>query len=153
MNDQPRWFAVFLALASASLTGTALAQQSMITAPDQIRACLCLEQSVSRQASDVAARRAAYEEKRRAVERLDREVATRKPQVNVNDPGAVAAFRQLLEQRDAAQQLLPNDASDFAARVERYNQLVADFNRRCAGNVYDSVALAQVRQGLVCPAE
>jgi hypothetical protein len=91
---------------------------TMITAPQDIAACLCLEQAVSVLARDMEARKAIYEEKGRLLEGLDGEVAASRRRLNVENPNEVAAFRDLLDRRNAAQaELADRAAPDYAALV------------------------------------
>jgi hypothetical protein len=156
MNNQIRRLAIcgITALASIAASTASSAQQQVLRAPDQIRACLCTQQSLAHQASQLAVQRQDYEDQRRQVEKLDADVASQRPQVQVNDASSVAAFRQLLERRDAAQQNFANTVEpQYAALVAAYDQRVAAFNRSCSGNAYDPNVLAQVQQSLACPPE
>jgi len=149
-------FAAAGAVAAVALTtaGAASAQQAILSAPDQIAACLCLGQTVTRESSELTQRRDAWQEKQRAVNALDAQVTTERPRVNVEDPSAIAAFKTLLARRDAAaQSFAAEDTPKYQSFVEKYNARVAEFNRSCAGKVYDAVAEAQVRRTLSCPKE
>src|SRR5260370_7505695 len=65
--------------------------------------------------------------------RLDVELQSARAGMDVNNPAAVARFRQLLEQRDAAFRrstgLVTGDLSSVTAR---YTQRVNEYNARCA---------------------
>ena len=140
-----------VALAAA---GGAAAQQQMLRAPDQVRACLCLGQQVTQESSELAQRRRQWQEKQQQIEALNQQVAAARPKVDVNDPNAIAAFKALLARRDAAAQTFAaEDTPNYRTFAEKYNARVADFNRGCAGKVYDSVVEAQIRQTLSCPKE
>ncbi|MBV9521421.1 MAG: hypothetical protein JO010_01425 [Alphaproteobacteria bacterium] len=142
-----------LALASGWLGGAASAQE-LVQAPEQIKACLCLGQSIARRSSDLGARQSAYEEKRRTLEALDAQVASARPRVDVKDEASIEAFKQLLDRRDTAAAALAADVSpQYQALVARYNGQVDAFNRDCSGKAYDPVIEAQVQQNLACPAE
>ena len=156
MNNDIRRLAIggFVALASIAATAAGSAQQQVLREPAQIRTCLCLQQSLSHQASDLATRRQDYEAQRRQVDGLNAEVESQRPTVQVNDASSVAAFRQLLERRDAAQQNFANTVEpQYAALVEAYNQRVAAFNQTCGNSAYDPNVLARVQQSLACPPE
>jgi anti-sigma-K factor RskA len=156
MNNQIRRLAIcgIAALASIAATKAGSAQQQVLRAPDQIRTCLCMQQSLAHQASELTARQQDYEAQRRQVEKLDADVASQRPQVQVNNTSSVAAFRQLLARRDAAQQNFANTVEpQYAALVEAYDRRVAAFNQSCGGSAYDPNVLAQVQQSLACPPE
>jgi hypothetical protein len=150
-----RWegwrLAVAAALALSIPAGVARAQV-VVHSPDEVRSCLCKEQSVASLNAQVQAQSKAYEEKRQAFEALDRQVRTSRPQVNVNNPSDVDAFKRLLERRDEASDSLAGAAtSDYAAAVQRYNAAVSDYNNSCAGKAFDQDVLAQQKQSLSCP--
>jgi hypothetical protein len=142
-------------LAGVGLPGaTAVAQvPATITSPQEIAACLCLERSIGTLASEMLARQRIYEEKRRQLEQLETEVATKRAQVNVTDTAQVDAFRALLDRRNQAQaEFQAQVAPEYVATVDTYNRQVADFNAGCVNRGYDNAVLTTVRANLVCPA-
>jgi hypothetical protein len=97
-------------------------------------ACYCLQQSVDSANADMAARNAALADARAALDRLDQQLAALRAQVDVNNPQAVAQFKQLLEQRDVAAKRAGGDAlADAQAATVRYNDAVAAYNAQCGG--------------------
>jgi hypothetical protein len=146
-----RRLAVIIAAASASAAITASAAAQVERSGTAIQACLCLEQSVAALKDGVEAQRRAYEDKREAFQVLDNQVRASRPQVNVNNPTDVDAFKRLLEQRDAAADALAGPVTtNYADAVSRYNQSVSGYNASCMGKVYDPEVLADVRRTLVC---
>ena len=97
-------------------------------------ACFCLKQSVDNSNADMAARNAALTDARAALDQLDQQLASMRAQVDVNNPQAVAQFKQVLEQRDAAAKRAGGPAlADSQAATERYNNAVAAYNAQCGG--------------------
>jgi hypothetical protein len=94
----------------------------------------------------------AYEQQRQAFEALDEAVQTGRPQVNVNNPADVAAFKRLLEKRDDAAATFAGPAGkSYAEAVQRYNQALSDYiNSACAGKAFDPDQLAAAKQTLSC---
>jgi hypothetical protein len=138
--------------ASALIAAIGTAKAQVVRAPDEVRACLCKEQSVSTLNDEVQAQSRAYEAQRQSFEALDKAVQTGRPQVNVNSPADVDAFKHLLEQRDAAADTLAGPANkSYADAVQRYNQAVTDYNTACAGKAFDPDQLAALKQTLSCP--
>ena len=145
-----------LSLALTALAGPAARAQApaVISSPQEVAACLCLEQSVSSLATEVLARNRIYEEKRQALEQLEQQISEMRQKMNVNDVAQVDAFRQLLDRRNAAQAEFADQVTpEYAALVERYNRRVSDFNTQCGSRAYDPAALASVRANLSCPAQ
>jgi len=72
--------------------------------------------------------------------------------MNVNDPAAVARFRQLLEQRDAAfRRSTGLVTGDLSSATSRYNARVNEYNTRCASRPRDPGLVASVQATLSCP--
>jgi hypothetical protein len=119
------------ALLCALLTAPAWAQ---MPPPGPDLACLCLKQSVDDAQTDMAAKNAELNAAQAQVNQLDAQLAAARAQENVNDPQSVAAFRQLLAQRDAAfKQSNGGLIAASQAATARYNQAVANYNNQCAG--------------------
>jgi hypothetical protein len=140
-------------MALVVVAGAAEAQAQVVRSPDEIRSCLCQEQAVSTLNGNVQSQSHAYDEQRQSFEALDKAVQTGRPQVNVNNPADVDAFKRLLERRDTAADTLAGPATKtYAEAVQRYNQAVASYNDTCAGKAFDPDTLAAVKKTLACPA-
>jgi uncharacterized coiled-coil protein SlyX len=137
-------------LVLVAMTGAAGAQ--VVRSPDEIRSCLCQEQAVAALNANVQSQSRAYDQQRQSFEALDKAVQTGRPQVNVNNPADVDAFKRLLERRDAAADALAGPVTkSYADAVQRYNQAVASYNDSCAGKAFDPDTLAAVKKTLACP--
>ena len=111
-----------------------LATPALAQVPPPAAACYCLKQAVDSSNADMATKNAALSDARAALDRLDQQLATLRAQVDVNNPQAVAQFKQLLEQRDAAAKLAGGPIlADSQAATARYNDAVAAYNAQCAG--------------------
>jgi hypothetical protein len=117
-----------------------------------IAACLCLRQAIDRLAADMAATQRSREAANDELSRLDAEMQSLRARMDVNDPAAVARFRQLLEQRDAAfRRSTGLVTGDLTSATSRYNARVNDYNARCANRPRDPGLLASVQATLSCP--
>lgn len=117
-----------------------------------IAACLCLRQAVDALGADMTARRSAYDASVSEVAALDVQLQSERARLDVNNPQAVAQFRQLLERRDAAfRRSSGADAAAYSAIVARYNTRVNEFNARCADRPTNPALLTQVQATLTCP--
>jgi hypothetical protein len=130
--------------------GTAAAQ--VVHPPDEIRRCLCLEQSIGILQDQFRAQGMAYEQQRQDFEALDEAVQTAQPQVNANNPADVAAFKRLLQKHDDAAATLAGSASrSYTEAVQRYNQALSDYiNSGCAGKAFDRDQITAAKQTLSC---
>ena len=140
--------------ASLVLAAPALAQ--MAPAPPSeaadIASCLCLQQRVNTLGADMNGRQKAYREAQDDLTRIDAELRNARAGIDVNNPEAVARFRQLVEQRDAAFRRSTGLASGELARItERYNADVSEYNSRCANRPRDPRLLQSVQATLACP--
>jgi len=126
----------------------------MISSPQDVATCLCLERSVSTLSNEVLARNRIYEEKKGELGRLETELANQRSRMNVNDPAQVDAFRGLLDRRNAIQaEFAAQVTPEYSALVDNYNRQVGEFNARCSGRAYDGAVVASVRPTLSCPAQ
>jgi hypothetical protein len=149
--DMGGWTLGFAAALAVVITA-GVADAQVVRAPDEIRSCLCKEQSVASLNGEVQAQSRAYESQRQSFEALDKAVQNGRPQVNVNNPADVDAFKRLLERRDAAADALAGPATrSYAEAVQRYNQAVSDYNGSCAGKAFDPDTLATVKKEFSCP--
>lgn len=136
----------------ASAVTTSAQAQMVLTQPADIRACLCLQQSVTVLNGDVARQRQAHEQQRQQLDALDAEVNAQRSRIDVNNFDQVQAFKQLIERRDkAAADFAGPVTARYADAVARYNAAVNQFNGTCAGKAYDQAALGQAQAGLSCP--
>ncbi len=121
---------------------------------DAIRECLCLQRSMERASSEMTDKRNSLDRINAELRQTDADLERQRAALNVNDPQAVAQFRQRLDQRD---QLFKRSTgpivNDVTASVERYNRSVAAYNQQCANRPFNSVLQAQIQATLSCPAE
>ena len=117
-----------------------------------IASCLCLQRSLDAAGAARLDRERAYEASRQEVASLDAQLQSGRATLNVDDPAAVARFRQLLERRDAAfRQSSGPLFNQFYSAVALYNERIGEFNARCANRPTNPAVLAQVQATLVCP--
>ena len=142
--------AVALGLLSCGAIAPAAAQ--VVNDPNTIRSCLCEQQLVLGLQEGVSSRRQALESSQRSQASLANQVDTRRAQINVYDHGELDAFKQLLQQRDAAIGATADPTRTYDDAAEGYNQAVAAYNANCAGRSYDDAVLRQVQAApLACP--
>jgi len=132
----------------------AAAQVPVPPAPEaaDIAACLCLQRAVDALGAARIDTERAYEASRREVAELDAQLQNARMGLNVDNPEAVAQFRQLLERRDAAYRSSSGAVfSQYQNVAGRYNERVNQYNARCADHPRSPVLLNQVQATLVCP--
>jgi hypothetical protein len=96
--------------------------------------CLCLQQQVNSSMSNMQAANAQLSATQAQLTQLDGQLAAARAGLDVNNPQAVAQFRQLLAQRDTAYKQSTGGALSAAqAATASYDQAVAGYNNQCAG--------------------
>jgi hypothetical protein len=145
------------AVAGLSLGAVAPAAAQVMVPPSpeaaDVAACLCLKQAVDASGAAMAERERGYEASRREVSDLDAQLQNGRMNVNVDNPNAVAQFRQLLDQRDAAYRRSSGALfTQYQNAVALYNERVSEYNARCADRPRNPLLLNQVQATLVCPA-
>jgi hypothetical protein len=97
-------------------------------------ACACLRQSIDLANADMNRQAQALAAAQAELSRLDAELNAARANVDVNNPQAVAQFKQVLAQRDAAfQQSTGGLVAAAQDATARHNAVVGDYNNRCAG--------------------
>lgn len=144
---------IYGAVALGVMSGVAIAsaRAQMVSDPNAIRSCLCEEQFVLGLQDTVNTHRQALDAAQKNQATLNNQVDTRRAQINVYDNSELDAFKQLLEQRDAATAAAAAATQRYNDAANRYNDAVAAYNGSCAGRSYDDSVLRSVRTTLVCP--
>jgi hypothetical protein len=149
--------AVFCSALALLSVGVAPAEAQMPVPPPSpeaadIAACLCLKQSADALGATMADRQHAYDASRQEVAGLDSQLQSARMSLNVDNPEAVAQYRQLLDRRDAAYRRSSGALfSEFRSVVARYNARIGEYNARCADRPRNPILLSQVQATLVCP--
>lgn len=146
-----RMAAVALSCAAIAPAGAQMPVPASPEAAD-IAACLCLQRSLDAAGAAQADRQRAYEASRQEVSGLDAQLRSARATLNVDNPEAVAQFRQLLERHDAVLRQSSGPLfNQYSSAVALYNQRTGEYNARCANRPTNPVLLAQVQATLVCP--
>lgn len=146
--------AAILAVGLIALSAGAARTQVPVLPPEvaEINACLCLQQAVGALSAEMNAKAQALGAVNRRLADLDAQLARERPQVNVNNPDAVARYKALLEQRDAAyRQSIGPVHADATQATARYNARVNEYNARCANRPFNSALVAAAQVNLMCP--
>ena len=119
--------------------------------PAEISACLCLQQAVATLSAEMNQRTQALGAVSRQLSDLDAQLAQARANLNVNDPNAVARYKAVLEQRDAAyRQSIGPVHADATQATARYNERVNEYNARCANRPFNSALVADIQAHLSC---
>ena len=137
-----------MVLAAGAMAAPAMAQVPVPIAPD----CVCLRVAVDALGADLAVKRQAYDGMQGEIGQIDNQLQSERSGMDVNNPEAIARFRQLLERRDALfRQSSGPVFGELSAATDRYGARVQEYNARCAGRPMDPALLAQARARGACP--
>jgi hypothetical protein len=141
--------AILLAgLMAGAMVSPARAQVPVPVGPD----CICLRIAVDALGADLAAKRQAYEGMQNEIGQIDNQMQAERSRMDVNNPEAIARFRQILERRDALfRQSSGPVFGELSAATDRYGARVQEFNARCAGRPMDPALVAQAQATGACP--
>jgi hypothetical protein len=141
-----------LGLGLCGAFGPSIASAQIPPEVAEIGACLCLQQAVATLSAEMNAKKQALDAVTRQLADLDAQLASERSTLNVNNPDAVARYKALLEQRDAAyRQSIGPIHADATQATARYNARVNEYNARCANRPFNSAIVAQIQATLVCP--
>jgi hypothetical protein len=136
----------------AALSGQAIAQQRVLTSPQEVARCLCQEQAIGTLRQQMDAGKAAVDREKAEIDAMDRDLAQQKTRVDPNNATSVEVFKTLLDQRDAKWDTLKNVTEvSYLEANDRYNTAVLGFQASCGGTMYEMKALEIAKSNLVCP--
>ena len=137
-----------MVLLAGVMTLPAMAQVPVPVGPD----CVCLRVAVDALGADLAVKRQAYDGMQGEIGQIDNQLQSERSGMDVNNPEAIARFRQLLERRDALfRQSSGPVFGELSAATDRYGARVQEYNARCAGRPMDPALLAQAQARGACP--
>ena len=137
-----------MVLVGGVMASPAMAQVPVPVGPD----CVCLRVAVDALGADLAVKRQAYDGMQGEIGQIDNQLQSERSGMDVNNPEAIARFRQLLERRDALfRQSSGPVFGELSAATDRYGARVQEYNARCAGRPMDPALLAQARARGACP--
>ena len=144
--------AMLLGAGLVILAGAATARAQTSSDPNEITACLCMQQGVAALSSDMSAKTQALAAVRQHLADLDAQLAQARPNVDVNNTQSVERYKALLAQRDAAyQQSLGPVVANADQATARYNGHVSQYNAQCASHQFNADVMAQIQAHLSCP--
>lgn len=125
-----------------------------VTAPEEIRYCLCAHQSVTTLGAKVDAETQRHQEMQDRLAALDRQLTESRNNVDVNQNDQVDAYRRLVETREQTMAEFTYDLTPHLQKlVERYNAQSQAYNAACTTRSFDATTLDQVKATLACPEE
>ena len=151
-------FVVSAAAAAIGFSAAAFAQMAYPPGPPpgpeiaEIGACICLREASEQLGAQMSAANQAYQQGQDQLNQATSALETARAQVDVNNPQAVARFRQMVEQRQTLfGQVTGPLVTAAGAATQRYNARVNEYNARCTNRPMDPVLAARIRPTLNCP--
>ncbi len=121
----------------------------VISDPQQIRDCLCMQTRYEMLGNNVSTKQAAYSQATSQVSSLNDQIAAAR--ANPSSPQQIDQIRQLSSQRIETQNKLDMQyIPELQSATQTYNQAVQSFDQMCGSRSYDTEVLGRVKTGLVC---
>lgn len=119
---------------------------------DQIRACLCEEQTIADLRQRLTASQANYDKSNAHIRHLTRQIEQLQATMDPNDTMAQDQLRELIDLRARVEQEMYEQSLPRLQKSTRdLNNEVADYNDRCASHPIYELDQAAAKQNLVCP--
>jgi hypothetical protein len=139
-------------IVAVAASSPAAAQVPPLPPEAELAACLCLGQAVSALGAGMEAQQRSFAAIQDELTRLDAQLQSERARMDVSNPEAVARFRQVLAQRDAAfQRSTALATGELNGATESYNARVNEYNARCANRPRDPGLVPRVQATLSCP--
>lgn len=143
-----------LAVATFLLTfaGTSIAGAGEIMhTPEEIRACLCLDQAVTAASAALYEETVNFEAERKSLAELQARADEAQQHTDPADMAQRDKLGELLDQRDAAIRHFAAVATpQFNSVTDGYNRAADAFNHTCGGKAYDWSILPDIQKNLTC---
>ena len=143
-------------LACGLLVWVARAAGAQSAAPaltvDQIRACMCEEQTIARLRVGLATSQADYDGRNGHIRRLTQKIDQMRATMDPNDASAQDQLGELIDLRSRVeQQLYENALPRLQKSTRALNNEVADYNAKCTNRPIYEVDQTAAKKDLVCP--
>jgi hypothetical protein len=124
-------------------------QPGIISDPQQVRDCLCMQTSYEMLRSDVSAKQDVYAKDQGEKSSLEDQINTAKE--GPMSPDKVEQIRQMSQQRiSLLNKIDSTDLPQLQAATAKYNRAAGGYERMCGNKSYDGEVLARVKSGLTC---
>ncbi|MGB8841100.1 MAG: hypothetical protein WCC64_08490 [Aliidongia sp.] len=147
-----KWVVIgLIGICLAGNIGSAIGQ-GIVTEPNAIIGCLCQEQGIDLLRSRLSDAQRVFDEDRRQIDALDRQLDQARATINVASQSQVDAVKALNLEREALYaQTYDVDAAALRRATDRYNRLAGQYGAQCANRYFDSIQMTQYRAHLSCP--
>lgn len=148
------WACALLAFALMAVhAGPAIAQSTgQALTVDQIRACMCEEQTIARLRQGLAESQAAYDDRNGQIQRLTQKIDQMQATMDPNDVSAQDQLGELIDLRSRVEQQLNENALPRLQKSTReLNNKVADYNGKCANRPIYETDQTAANKDFACP--
>ncbi len=138
-------------IAAASTSAWAQSSTAALTV-DQIRACMCEEQTIADLRQNLAQSQAKYDQSNAHIQKLTQQIQQLQTTMDPNDTMAQDQLRELIDLRARVEQdMYEQDLPRLQKATRDLNNEVADYNNRCAAHTIYELDQAAAAKNLVCP--
>jgi hypothetical protein len=142
-----------LAAALIATLPTTFSARAQSLSVDEVRDCLCREQSVKSLRQGVAEKRASYDSAHARLEAMQRDIDQSRTTMDPNDSIQVQLLAEQIQRRDALRtHIQQNEYPALQGPLAKLNAAVAEYNQLCANRSMRNIDVQAAQSNLQCPA-
>lgn len=146
-----RRLSLLTAAALTMIAATPAWAQSQALVGDEVRECLCLQQSIADLRPSTETKRLELEAARNQLRQLEAEIDSYRDAMNPSDLLANQILKEMIERRDRLRGRLADELRPTAHEaITKLNLLVEDYNARCANRTMRKVDIDAAKKE-ACP--
>lgn len=148
-----RYLLTLSTLALVATTTLAQAQSGPAMTPQEIAVCLCQEQTISQQQSQVEIQGGLLAERQQELANLDQEIKRKALSTAETDVVGQSVLQSMINQQIALRNLIQlRIRPDYGNDVRALNQTVTDYNAQCTARPRYTLDVQQAQALMSCPA-
>lgn len=140
-------------LALIAAATPAAAQSGLALTPEEIAVCLCQEQTITQQQSQVDIQAGLLAERQQELQNLDQEIKRKALSTAETDVVGQSVLQSMINQQIALRNLIQlRIRPDYNKQVRGLNQSVADYTAQCMSRPRYKLDVEQAQASMTCPA-
>ena len=148
-----RYLLTLATLARVATTNLAAAPSGPAMPPQEIAVCLCQEQTIALQQSQVDIQGGLLAERQQELANLDQEIKRKALSTAQTDAVGQSVLQSMISQQIALRNLIQlRIRPDYSNDVRALNQTVTDYNAQCTSRPRYTLDVEQARASMSCPA-
>jgi len=142
-----------LIAAATDAASPAAAQSGLAMTPEEISVCLCQEQTITLQQSQVEIQGGLLAERQQELANLDTEIKRKAASTAANDAVGQSVLQSMINQQIALRNLIQlRIRPDYNNDVRALNQTVTEYNAQCTARPRYTLDVQKAQAMTTCPA-